>query len=387
MAVRITSNAQAYTRTISLGSRTAWSVTCWAKISTDTNAPTTLWAIDNGTGDYVGIRSDATGTLMRVISDFGAHGSRELAVGTWYFVAYSLGPSGGRLVTCESDGEFTTTTNGTPLTTNAANLRIGEWATNGDVLNGCVAGFKFWTATLSQAELEAEAFQYLPARTADLRAWYPFLSAGTTDFSGNAQTLSGGTGATTEDGPPIRWGGGRRRIIVPNTGGAVLGEAAAVLPALTAETSAGVVVSGQQSASLPSLAAALTAAAVVEGQADTALPPLAASMAAEAGAPGLLTAHLPALTGQFDGLLTGGILAAQLPALTSTVQGDLTAHGTAPAVLPSLTGSLAGEVEIPHNNLDLSVGPPYRGWTSRPLAPAWTAAAPARGWTARQPTT
>jgi hypothetical protein len=108
-------------------------------------------------------------------------------------------------------------------------------------------------------------------------------------------------------------------------------------------------------------------------------------MAAEAGAPGLLDAHLPALAGAFDGLLTGGFLTAQLPALTASAQGQLTVHGAAPAVLPPLTSSLSGEAEIPHNNLDLSVGPPYRGWTSRPLA--WTAGAPARGWKARQPTT
>jgi hypothetical protein len=387
VAVRITSSAQAYTRAISLGSQTAMTVTCWAKISVDTNAQATLWVIDNGTSDYYGIRSDATGTLMRVLSDTSASGSRELAVGTWYFVALAVGPSSGRLVTyAAGDTAFTTTTYSATVTTFAANLRIGKWPTNGDVLNGCVAGFKLWTATLSQAELEAEAFQYLPARTADLRAWYPFLAAGTTDYSGSAQTLSGGTGAATEDGPPIRWSAGRRRIFVPNASGAV-GEFAAALPALTAEASGAVVVAGQLAATLPSLTADLATAATVVGQPAAVLPALAADASGEVGAPGVLDVHLPALTGAFDGLLTGGFLTAQLPALTASAQGELAVHATASAVLPPLTGQAAGEVEIPHNNLDVTVGPPYRGWSSRPLALSWTAAAPTRGWRTRQPTT
>jgi hypothetical protein len=405
VAVRITSAAQAYTRAISLGSLTALTVACWVKISVDTNAQATLWVVDNGTSDYIGIRSDATGTLMRVLSDTSTSGSRELAVGTWYFVALAMDASSGRLVTyAAGDTAFTTTTFGAFVTTFAANLRIGKWPTNGDVINGCVAGFKLWTATLSQAELEAEAFQYLPARATNLRVWYPFLAASTADFSGNAQTLSGGTGATTEDGPPIRWGGGRHRIIVPNAGGA-LGEFAAVLPALTGAGSGDVVVSGLQPAVLPPLTAALDAAAAVEVQAAAALPALDASVAGDVAAPGLLDAHLPALTGAFDGLLTGGFLTAQLPAFTGSLQGQAAAQGVVSAVLPPLTGSLSGVAEIPHNNLDVTVGAPYRGWTSRPLAPSWTAEAaatrwqagspattwtpdrPARGWKARQPTT
>jgi hypothetical protein len=375
------------------------------KISVDTNAQATLWVVDNGTSDYIGIRSDATGTLMRVLSDTSTSGSRELAVGTWYFVALAMDASSGRLVTyAAGDTAFTTTTFGAFVTTFAANLRIGKWPTNGDVINGCVAGFKLWTATLSQAELEAEAFQYLPARTSGLRAWYPFLTASTTDFSGNAQTLSGGTGATTEDGPPIRWGGGRRRIIVPNAGGA-LGEFEAVLPALTATGSGDVVVSGLQSAVLPPLTGSLAATAAVQGQANAVLPALDAGMVGDVGSPGLIDAHLPALTGQFDGLLTGGFLTAQLPALTGSLQGDLAAQGVAPVVLPSLTGSVDGVAEIPHNNLDIAVGPPYRGWAGRSAdtawiadataagwragspATTWTPSAPDRGWKARQPTT
>lgn len=390
MAVRITTSAHGYTRAIGLGTLTAWSAACWIKISVDTNAQATFWVIDTGGvfGDRFAVRCESNGTTARGTSDHGGHGNRELTVGTWYYFSVALHPDGGRQVTCAAgDPGFTTNTFtvfGQSL--NAANLRFGKDAANGDVLNGCVANFKLWTATLSQEELEAEAFQYLPSRTADLRIWYPFLTASGTDFSGAGHTLSGGTGATTEDGPPIRWSSGRRRIFVPNSSGA-LGEIAAALPALTATASGTATVTGQQAALLPPLTAALDAAATVAGQPALLLPALTADVAGEAGAPGLLVAHLPALTGAFDGTLTGGFLTAQLPALTGSVQGELTVHGTASAVLPPLGASLAGEAEIPHNNLDVSVGPPYRGWTSRPLAPAWTAGVPHRGWTARQPTT
>jgi hypothetical protein len=397
VAVRITSAAQAYTRAISLGTLTAWSITCWLKISVDTNAQTIIWAIDTGSvfGDRYLLRTDSNGTTVRPVSDLGTHGSRALTVGVWYFVAVALHPDGGRLVSCaDGDTGFTTTTYAAfGQSTAAANLRIGKNADNGEVLNGCIAGFKFWTATLSQEEIEAEAAQYLPARTDDLYAFYPLIDDAD-DESGNGNTLSGGTGATWETGPDIPWGAE-----------AVTGDLAAVLPSLTAEASGTATITGQQSAVLPSLTGSLAATAAVQGEVNAALPAFTASMVGEVGAPGLLTAVLPALTGQLDGLLTGGFLTAQLPALTGTAQGELAVQGVAPVVLPPLTASLTGVAEIPHNNLDVTVGPPYRGWAARSAdtawaadataagwqagspATTWTPSAPDRGWKARQPTT
>jgi hypothetical protein len=407
VAVRFDADTEEYTRALSLGVVTQFAIACWMKVSVDRNAISTVWCVDNGGGDYIRLCTTTDGTTLMVADDVGnLHTLASAGVNTWQYVGFSMNGANATVVMQAANAATPsafTWANGSP-SQNLATLEIGDGVFDTQFLNGCVAAFKIWTGVaLTQAELEAEALQYLPQRTNGLAAWYPFLRAETADHSGNGRTLSGGTGTSTEDGPPIRWSAGRRRIVAFT--GTTQGEFAAALPALTATASGDVVVSGQQSAVLPPLTGSLAATAAVQGQANAALPALGASMVGEVGAPGLLTAVLPALTGQFDGLLTGGFLTAQLPALTGSAQGQLAAQGVAPVVLPPLTGSVDGVAEIPHNNLDVTVGPPYRGWAARSADTAWTAEAaatrwqagspattwtparPARGWTARQPTT
>jgi hypothetical protein len=407
VAVRFDAATEEYTRTLSLGVVTQFSIACWMKVSVDRNAISTVWCVDNGfAGDYIRLCTTTDGTTLMVADDVGNHTLASAGVSAWQYVGFSMNGANVTAVMQAANAaapSVFTWANGSP-SQDLVNLRIGDGVFDSQFLNGCVAAFKIWTGvTLSEDELAAEAWQYLPQRTDGLAAWYTFLRGEAIDYSGLGRTLSGGTGTTMEVGPPIRWSAGRRRIV--RFTGSVQGEVAATLPALTAGASGAVVVAGQQSAVLPPLTAALDAAVTVDGHAATTLPALTAALTGEVSAPGLLNATLPALTGQFTGNLTGGFLTAQLPALTASLQGKLAVQGTASVILPPLAGSLSGEVEIPHNNLDVSAGPPYRGWTSRPvsaawtadapypslhartLAPAWTASTPARGWKARQPTT
>jgi hypothetical protein len=396
VAVRFDASGEHYTRATALGSVTQFSFSCWLKLDFDRGDYSTIWCLDSGaTSDFSMLQTDAADSNQLAFYQNGisAIGVRTLTVGVWYWWGVSVNGST-VTVTSRSVGDssfiFTSTATGDASGTNMANLRLGESIYGSEWWNGSLAAVKLWTgAALAQAELEAEAWTYTPTRTAGLAAWYPLLVPETTDYSGGGQTLSGGSGAVATSGPPIRWSAaGRRRILHTSDAAApVQGDIGATLPALTATASGTAVVAGQQSATLPALTATATGVLTVAGQAAATLPALTADIAGEAGAPGLLDAHLPALVGAFDGLLTGGFLTATLPALTGSVLGELAVHGAASAVLPPLAASLAGEVEIPHNNLDVAVGPPYRGWSFRPLASAWTAGAPTRGWQVRQPTT
>src|SRR5690606_11748899 len=83
----------------------------------------------------------------------------------------------------------------------ANTLRIGQSPWGGEWLNGRMAAVKIWTAALSANEIQAERDYTSPLRTSDLRAWYPFEVAETTDHSGNGETLSGGSSPSTEPGP------------------------------------------------------------------------------------------------------------------------------------------------------------------------------------------
>ncbi|MGW4641797.1 LamG-like jellyroll fold domain-containing protein [Sphaerisporangium sp. NPDC004334] len=226
MAVRFSSTGQEYTKTLTWGAITQYSVTCWVKISTDTNDIAGIWSLDDGNSSGFGntyLRTDTDGTTLQFRdSNAGTvQGARAITVGTWYYVGISVNGANGTMLTrAAGDTSFTvsTWTNGSSSVT-ATNLRIGKPVYDNRQLNGCIAALKIWGATLSQSELEAEAFQYMPARATsapdELRAWYPFVRAETTDYGGGGRTLSGGTGATTEDGPPIAWRLGRRKARIP----------------------------------------------------------------------------------------------------------------------------------------------------------------------------
>lgn len=131
------------------------------------------------------------------------------------------GPGPGAPVGGSGTGELVLTSDSDTLgtVTGLTQLRIGESVFGAEWWRGRVANFKVWNAALTQAEIENELAQYVPHRTANLLRWHPFLIAETTDYSGADRTLTGGTGATTEDGPPIPWHVPLRRIITTGTGG------------------------------------------------------------------------------------------------------------------------------------------------------------------------
>lgn len=74
--------------------------------------------------------------------------------------------------------------------------------------DGDIAGIKVWNAELTKAELELEANQLSPVRTANLHAYYPLQSVATMllDYSGNGRNLAPittGGSWTVQSGPTI----------------------------------------------------------------------------------------------------------------------------------------------------------------------------------------
>ncbi|MEU6778564.1 LamG-like jellyroll fold domain-containing protein [Nonomuraea angiospora] len=208
MAVRYAAAGQHHTRTLELASVSTLTVSCWMKISVDRNDFSTVWSIDNGTSDYISLKTNSDGTTVRVLIDAVTVASRAFTPGVWYYVAVSCGASSGFMISrAAGAASFDVDTWTTGATTLAANLRIGVAADNTAWFNGCVAALRVWVAALTQAEAQAEYGDYLPQRTANLWAAYAFYRAETLDYSGNNRTLTGGTGATATGGPPISWRG------------------------------------------------------------------------------------------------------------------------------------------------------------------------------------
>jgi hypothetical protein len=208
VAIRFADASHGPVTGISLGQRSALTVSCWVKISVDRNAESPVWTIDpNSTSSWVSLRTGADGTTMRVLINGTQVASRAFTPGVWYFVGVSIGPTGGFMVSrAAGTGSFNVDTWASAATVMASVLRLGI-SIDGLWLNGCIAGFKLWTDALTQTEVQAEYGDYLPRRMAELAAAYAFYRAEPTDYSGYGRELSLGNGETADAGPPIAWDG------------------------------------------------------------------------------------------------------------------------------------------------------------------------------------
>ena len=204
MAVRFDAFGEAYSRAVSWGNQSAFTVCCWVKAAVTPSLRTAWYVCNPDEDNYARLSGTFNGTSLTVIAEgvTTAIGSLSVSTNTWYFVGISINGSSGRRVSKPEGGSFSTTTwsSGTS-SVNIATLMVGASSTTW--WNGSIAGFKIWTAALSQAEMEAEAAQFAPVRTSNLRAYYRFATPSTTDDSGNGQTLTGGTGAATDTDPAL----------------------------------------------------------------------------------------------------------------------------------------------------------------------------------------
>lgn len=209
MAVRFDADNEFYTRTVS-SSGNNWTMCGWGKVSTDRNDFSTFFGWSDGTTtNRAFLQTAADGTQLTWWGPGGNQAIGVLTVGTWYFMGVRVS---GTTVNCyvralDGTGGWTYTLSGTGQASWALTaIRLGaSIQTGNEWLNGCVSGVKFWNATLTEQELWDEQWQHLPSRTANLVGWWPLLTPETTDYSGRAQTLSGGSGTAQEQGPGIPW--------------------------------------------------------------------------------------------------------------------------------------------------------------------------------------
>lgn len=209
MGVLFDADGEDYVATPGLGSQANFSVTAWVRLDTDRNTFQTVWSIDNGTADYCYLQTDSGGVQLGAFDDtlVGAVGARTLTLGTWYYWAVARnGTNFTVLSRAISDTSFTASTSSSGSgNTNSANFRIGESPFGGEWWSGAIGAVKWYSFSMTQSELEQDYWMQRPTRS--MRAHYPLLRPETTDYSGNGFTLTGGSGATYEDGPPVPWMG------------------------------------------------------------------------------------------------------------------------------------------------------------------------------------
>lgn len=224
MAVRFDATGESYTSTSSPPSGSAFTVTCWVKVSTDRNTWSAAWSSDSSTSNYSYLATDSDGVTMKwwtiVSGNERIITGPAMTVGTWYKFAAVCNGANATLYWGTASGALSSASaaNWVTLATSTT-FRIGVDPFTDEWLNGCVASVKHWSTNLTQAEIERELSQYAPERTTNLVRWHPFIANETTDYSGSARTLSGGTGTAREDGPPIPWHASSPRTVLPAASG------------------------------------------------------------------------------------------------------------------------------------------------------------------------
>jgi len=225
MAVRFDADGEDYSQVTSFDNSNC-SGCAWVRIDVDRNAFSTLVDFSSSGVDAFGLQTDVDGVTWQIYSS--SNGTSNLfaaTVGTWYFIAFAKGPNNGETVAYWAAANAASLSTSGALNHNQATsistLTYGESGFGGEWLNGTLAAVKIWAGVrLTQAEFERERFQYLPRRTQNLHAFYPFVNGGAVaaarqDFSGNGNNLSGGTSTATTDGPPIAWSQPQRQMVAP----------------------------------------------------------------------------------------------------------------------------------------------------------------------------
>src|ERR1051326_5232960 len=214
MAVRWSASGQYHSSSAGLPG-SAYTVTCWASLSADRNTKSTVWMIEGS--NLVWMTTGTDGTTMRMEDAGGSTvGSLAMTVGDWYRIGVVWNGSSCTTYFGAATGALTSASGTLTGLSSPTGWKIGTGFTyNSNWFNGRLAAFKAWGTNLPAAQVTREFDYHTPLRPANLLRFHPFVSTETTDHSGLGRTLSGGSGSTTEPGPPIPWRPTPNQLIIP----------------------------------------------------------------------------------------------------------------------------------------------------------------------------
>lgn len=200
MAVRFNASGEALARARLAGART---IMGWFRIVTDRNAVSTLLVA----GDRRILVTGTNGTTLRFYDGVSYYSGTDLTVGTWYHLTLTIADDSYGTCIAYVNGVEDINRAFAGATDSGSMMVLGN---NGidQRLDGNIAHVKMWSAVLSVDEIQQEMHSVVPVRTANLDSWYPLdLHSDMVDWSGNGNTLTAYGTLTTEDNPPVSWGG------------------------------------------------------------------------------------------------------------------------------------------------------------------------------------
>jgi hypothetical protein len=341
LAIRFDNSADFFTRTASAPSQATLTAMAWVyQISRPSGLGNWFSIAGAADTDYIiagiltsgGLNYTESNNSGSDVSDTGS----ALSLATWYHLA--IVRSGGNLVGY-LNGVADTTQSAAAFTSTRFWLGNSQFTTNN--LDGRIGGCLIYEAALTDAEIQQQMRQYAPVRTANLWAWYPMadnsVAGCAVDYSGNGRNLTTNGTLTLEDGPPVAWKQGARRIFIP---AAVAGGSVAL---------DGVIAGRASSQGALSIVRALNGRAQGQGRiasVASALRPLASNVASRARANGAASITRN-LTGTVTGRSSTQGAAGALRSLASAVASRSNAIGNVgTAAVMALTGWIAGRSSV-----------------------------------------
>lgn len=231
-----------------LGSGPIFTACFWMRLNSDRNASCGAWGLYLvATNYFLYYNASGDGTTFLWEQDGGdSIGSRNLQVGTWYFVGCARSGTGvtATLAVSRAETEHTLTTatgqtNAPAFTATSEAMLVNGLSVSGTGwLDGSMCALKLWNAALTAEELYHESCYFDPIRYANLIRWNPcdretngLVTEAAKDRSREIWTGGslnhfnniGGSVVPDED-PPIRWYrdfGVRRKGKAPAAGGGI----------------------------------------------------------------------------------------------------------------------------------------------------------------------
>lgn len=353
MAVRFDASGDDLRRTANLPTSTAFTISGWAHMVTDTNAFATLCSLESGAvsaANYLLLSTDSDGTSLKVWSSATGASSATIATlvpGTPFFFALTCSGTGatsaiGYYKAAGSNALTSVSYNGVSFTSGALFIANDSFT---EPFSGRVWGVKVWDRALSAAELLAESYFDRPIFPSSLNCWWPLPnSSDTTDKGGNARNPTVTGTLTTEDSSFNLWKP-RQRVFVPAAvSGAISGTSDMVFGAGSSTLTGAGALAGTAALVFGAGSSTLTGAGALTGSSALTFTP--AGTLAGAGSLAGAAAMLFGGTGALDG--AGALAGSSAIVFTPTGTLDVPAgeiSGVASMVL-SASGALTGAGEL-----------------------------------------
>lgn len=192
----------------------------WFNVASDNELDNVCLTFGDTVGNFhtkIGIDLKGANSNLFMWNGAARTAGSAVSLNTWYHIAMAARNPAGSSTADDNqgylNGVFDINNANTSNSVSAETITIGNDPT-GAYFNGAMAAIKIYDIELTAAQIQDEMWTYLPQRLENLNRWCPLIvnSEAGKDFSGLTRDLTEVGTLNNVDGPPIIWGGRRRKL-------------------------------------------------------------------------------------------------------------------------------------------------------------------------------